>query len=1232
MIFEISDFYRTNEMTLSIQRNSNMFKRILVANRGEIACRIIKTCRKLNIESIALYSDADRSAPHVRMADQAVHLGNSNPLESYLNSQKIIDIAKEYKADAIHPGYGFLSEDFQFAEECGKNNITFIGPSSPSIQQFSIKERARRFAGNLDIPIVPGSSNIVSLQDALQSAEEIGYPVLLKCSGGGGGIGMTLCQSSDDLSSGFESTKKAGKTFFNNEDVFLEKYISEPHHIEVQIFGDGKGNIAILGERECSIQRRYQKVIEETPSPFCSEDLRQQMYAAARKLGEGVAYESAGTVEFLVDEEENTFYFLEVNTRLQVEHTVTEQVSGIDLVEWMIRQAAKEELHVKDYVYKVKGHSIQARVYAEDPLKNFQPSPGVLTEVQHPSFPWLRIDSGVETGFQVPSNYDPMLAKIIVHGEDRTEAVKRLQVALKESRFDGCQTNLSFLHQIVSSKAFLSGRTTTNFLKDLVYEAHHIEVIDGGINSSVQDYPGRAGYWDVGIPRSGPMDLLSFRIANLLVGNAEGVAALEFTLEGPTLLFHQDTVVALSGAEMEVTIDGEPVEWWKAIRVRKGNVLTVGGISGDGYRSYMAVHGGLDLPEYLGSKSTFALGNMGGLKGNTVIEGDILPIHKESRQEVDLFQRALPKEFQPVYGREWKIDVLYGPHGAPDFFTQEDIDMFFSAAWKVHHNSNRMGIRLIGPKPKWARQDGGEAGLHPSNIHDCEYAVGAINFTGDMPIILTHDGPSLGGFVCPATIIQADMWKLGQVKPNDTITFVKVSYDAAIAKKKKQEGFLTNVKNRSWERKILQERINEGGVLYEHPGDEKKPKFVIRMAGDRYVLIEYGPMVLDLDLRFRIHALMEWLSSHDVDGILEMSPGVRSVQIRYDNKVISLYRLLDVLLEAEEGLPDIKEMVVKSRVVKLPIALDDQWCRAAVDTYMKSVRDTAPYLPDNIEFIKRINGLGTSDEVLKTICEAEYLVLGLGDVYLGAPCAVPLDPRHRLITSKYNPARTLTPEGAVGIGGAYMCIYGMESPGGYQLVGRTLPIWDKFVKNSNFVDNKPWLLRFFDRVSFYPVSDEELIELRNDFKNGKINLKIEEGDFHLKDYHDFLDANAKDIEQFQTKQKIAYQTEVKLWKEQGMIGGGDEVLNLIGDGIGPKDEVIIPDNCFAIKAKYCGNISDILVKVGDRVEPQQTIAVVEAMKMFMDIKAQSGGVVKEVIGEKGSVINQGEIILIADKG
>src|SRR5471032_1474524 len=1187
-----------------------MFTTVLVANRGEIACRAIRTLKRLGVTSVAVYSDADRNAPHVADADIAIALGGEKASESYLMIDKILAAAKETGAQAIYPGYGFLSESAEFADACDAAGIAFIGPTAGQIREFGLKHRARELAAAASVPMTPGTGLLASIEDAVIAAAKIGYPIMLKSTAGGGGIGLTRCDDEDGLRAAWDSVKRLGAQLFRYAGVFLERFVDRARHVEVQIFGDGKGRVVALGERDCSLQRRNQKVVEETPAPNLPQTTREALHRAAVQLGESVNYRSAGTVEFIYDAARDEFYFLEVNTRLQVEHPVTEMVTGLDLIECMLRVAADEPLDWPHLQQAPQGVSMEVRIYAEDPLKNFQPSPGVLTEVFFPQD--VRVDGWVSTGSEVSAFYDPMIAKLIVHGTDRQDALAKMSAALAATRLHGIATNIDYLRQVVATPLFRDGKMWTRMLDSFAYAPHAIEVIAPGTYSSVQDYPGRLGYWDIGVPPSGPMDDFAFRLANRIVGNHLDAAGLEFTLQGPTLRFHCDATIALTGARCPADLDGEAVDYWQPVQVKAGQTLTLGRAT-QGCRTYLAVRNGFDVPVYLGSRSTFALGQFGGHAGRTLRVADMLTVSQPelaactTPAPVGLPQPAADN-IVPVYGDLWNIGVLYGPHGAPDFFTKESIDTFFAAEWQVHYNSNRLGVRLVGPKPQWARQDGGEAGLHPSNVHDCEYAIGAINFTGDFPVILTRDGPSLGGFVCPVTIAKAELWKVGQVKPGDKIRFHPISFEQAQALELAQQGTIDSLIPIDAMAlpvpSLLPDTTASATLLAALPATAERPSVEYRQAGDGYVLMEYGDNVLDLAVRMRIYLLMN--------------------AIRYDSRVLHQSALLSHLLELEQSLADVSNLKIPSRIVHMPMAFEDSATLGAVERYQQTVRSEAPWLPNNVDFIQRTNGLSSREEVKNILFDASYLILGLGDVYLGAPCAVPVDPRHRLLSSKYNPARSYTAEGTVGIGGMYMCIYGMDSPGGYQLVGRTLPIWNTFLKNPQFNNGEPWLLHFFDQVRFYEVTEAELDAQRDAFREGRAQVRIEETEFDFAHYTQFLADNAADIADFRARQSAAFTTEVAHWaaQESAAVDAAANAVEFVEDDADQEG--------YLVSADLNGNIWKILVEPGQQVVEGQPLVVVEAMKMELSVNAPRAGTVLKISCQQGRPVGPGDALLWLD--
>ncbi len=444
-----------------------MFKRILIANRGEIAVRIIRACREMGIESVAVFSDVDRKALHVRKADHAYPIGPATASESYLNFDRILDVARRSGAEAIHPGYGFLSENARFAKACQDAGIKFIGPTPESMEMMGSKTSARQHMKKAGVPFVPGSEKGMEYDGTERMAAQVGYPVMLKAAAGGGGKGMRLVQRPEDLRSAFENSRSESQRAFGDNEVYIEKAIHNPRHVEMQIFGDEHGNVVYLGERECSVQRRHQKVLEESPSPIVDEDLRRRMGEIAVRVAQAADYKNAGTVEFLVDQQRN-FYFLEMNTRLQVEHPVTEFVTGMDLVHLQIRVAAGEKLPFQQDDVKLRGHAIECRVYAEDPDNNFFPSPGQITRLISPSGPGIRRDSGMYEGWTVPMEYDPLLAKLVGYAETREQAIDRLLRALYEYFVGGIKTNISLFRRILKDPEFRAGNIDTGFLERLL--------------------------------------------------------------------------------------------------------------------------------------------------------------------------------------------------------------------------------------------------------------------------------------------------------------------------------------------------------------------------------------------------------------------------------------------------------------------------------------------------------------------------------------------------------------------------------------------------------------------------------------------------------------------------------------------------------------------------------------------------------------------------------------------
>ncbi|MFG6205132.1 urea carboxylase [Pseudomonas retamae] len=1212
-----------------------MFEKVLIANRGAIACRILRTLAQLQVQGVAVYSEADAASLHILQADQAHSLGEGAAANTYLAVEKILAVARQSGATAIHPGYGFLSENAAFAEACEAQGIAFIGPTPEQLRVFGLKHTARALAKQHGVPMLEGTELLDSLDAALIAGEQVGYPVMLKSTAGGGGIGMRVCRSASELRESFDAVKRLGQNNFSDAGVFIEKYIQRARHLEVQVFGDGRGEVIALGVRDCSVQRRNQKVLEETPAPNLPHGMAEALCAAAIKLAKAVNYRSAGTVEFVFDSEAQRFYFLEVNTRLQVEHGVTEQVWGVDLVRWMVELAAGDLPPLSELYRELQpeGHAIQARLYAEDPGRDFQPSPGLLTAVQFPpaNGVQLRIDTWVEAGCEIPPYFDPMIAKVISWAPTREQARAELHQALGDSVLYGVETNRDYLRQILLDTPFASGEPWTRCLEHLVYRANTFEVLSAGTQTSVQDYPGRLGYWAVGVPPSGPMDSRALRLGNRLLGNPDGAAALEITMSGPLLRFNCEAVVAVTGAALTLTLDGADVPMNTALLIPAGATLHLGSISAAGARSYLCLRGGLQVPDYLGSKSTFTLGQFGGHGGRALRAGDVLHVPALSDRSSG---QQLAEQHVTVLPDVRQIRVIYGPHGAPEYFTENYIDTFFATEWEVHFNSSRTGVRLIGPKPEWVRADGGEAGLHPSNIHDNPYAIGAVDFTGDMPVILGPDGPSLGGFVCPVTVIEADLWQLGQLKAGDKIQFIPVDlktardlalkWDQCRSEPAREEAMPVNIDLSATPLSragSLPQSLISPVVLDLSRGDQR---LVARVSGDTHLLLEIGEPELDLVLRFRAHALMQAVEGKNLHGVIDLTPGIRSLQVHYQPEQLPLADLLGIIAGEWDAVCAAKDLQVPSRIVHLPLSWDDPACQLAIEKYMTTVRKDAPWCPSNLEFIRRINDLPNLDEVQRTVFDASYLVMGLGDVYLGAPVATPLDPRHRLVTTKYNPARTWTAENSVGIGGAYMCVYGMEGPGGYQFVGRTLQMWNRYRDVVAF-DGKPWLLRFFDQIRFYPVSAEELLRIRRDFPLGRFELNIEHSQLNLADYQAFLSRETPSIDAFRAQQQSAFNAERERWIASGQAHFDSEEVH--AETI---EDAPLAAGEHSVDSHIAGNLWQVQVEAGHRVAAGDVLVILESMKMEIPVLAPLSGVVREIRVQPGSAVRAGQRVVVLE--
>ncbi|KAK1146966.1 hypothetical protein N8T08_002293 [Aspergillus melleus] len=1231
-------------------------KTLLIANRGEIAARIVKTAKKLNIRSIAVYTEPDAASTHVHLADEAFLLSGS-PSKAYIDGDQIIEIAKQNHVDAIIPGYGFLSENADFARAVAAAGMVFAGPSPESIEAFGLKHTARDLATKAGVPIVPGSQGLVTSEDeAVAISKDLGFPVMLKATAGGGGMGLLTCNTEKEVRESFATVRSRGEALFKNAGMFIERYYPSSHHIEVQVFGNGNGKAIAIGERECSIQRRHQKVIEECPSPFVTRNpgLRQKLCDAAVSLAESIKYGSAGTVEYLVDDETGAFFFLEMNTRLQVEHGITELCYGVDLVELMLKQAdaqlsgnrGVEATFLAGIPVDIpSGAAIEARVYAENPIRDFVPCPGTLQSVEWKELPGSRIDTWVYRGVKISANYDPLLAKVMFHAPDRQQAIEGMRKILLESRICGPPTNLGFLAEILAAEKFVAGNTLTKFLETFDYNLSAIDVISGGAYTLIEDWPGRPTLGR-GFCHSGPMDPFAFRIANALVGNLAGVEALEITLSGPELQFLGPSIVSICGAPVEVKLDDKPIRMWSRIQVAAGQRLKIGKTTGNGCRAYLAIYGGfLNVTEWFGSKSTSPMVGVGGYQGRQLAPGDLLSIASQMPEVQG--ELSIPEALIPTYPDSWEIMAMPGPYDE-GYLAPESIDMLYETDWKISHNAARGGIRLIGPKPKWARSDGGEGGAHPSNLIEYGYAIGSLNWTGDDPVIFPQDGPDFGGFITSHTIVKADLWKLGQVKAGDTLKYRAVSLADAVAARNERENFIAQVEegcrkgNLSGIKPVtdhlppaLTTQTRGSGLVHQIEEKGSQPLVSYRQAGDDYMLIDYGHGSFDLNHRCRVTSLKKMLTEAKGDitfstGLISMVGCGNSLMLYYDGTKIPQATLLTYLTHLETQLGDLRRAKMPSRLFKLPLTFESQRQKDALTRYIETQRPYASYLPDNMSFVAKNNAF-TKSEFENIYLTAHLMVVSVG-FFTALPLALPVDPRQRMNCPKMNPSRVHTPAGSVSWGGSCMALYNVDSPGGYQMTGMTIPGVDILGSKRGYTATRPWLFEEFDQITFYRVEEDEYERLLARFNSGRYEYEWEDVVFDMAEHNKLLDETRDEVTAIRARQRQAQtemdQLETELlerWAREKAEKGVpvDEVESLLKD-----PEVM------AVDAPLNANVWKVEVKQGEKLGENHLVVVLEAMKLEIAVRAEPevvGASVEKVLVQPGDSIEAGKPLVLVRK-
>jgi urea carboxylase len=995
---------------------------------------------------------------------------------------------------------------------------------------------------------------------------------MVKATAGGGGMGLQVCHNHEELQSAVETVKSRGSKLFKNSGFFLEKYVENGRHIEAQIFGDGRGNILFFGERECSVQRRHQKVIEETPSPFVLDhpDLREKIKDASVMLAASVNYKSVGTVEFLVDSDTGEFFFLEMNTRLQVEHGISELCYQVDLVELMLLQAEQElqgdigltEVQRRSFVRSEPvGHAIEVRVYAENPAKDFQPAPGILQNVEFPRTRNVRIDTWVETGTEVSTSFDSLLAKIMVYDKSRQLAIEAMSRALDGCLLQGPPTNIEFLSEILAYDDFRRGLTTTAMLSRLAYKPVAIEIIEPGALTTVQDWPGRRNIPN-GVPQSGPMDGLSLRIANLIVGNAEGTEGFEITLFGPKIKFHVDATIALCGAEFPMTIEGKIAKCWTRHHIVAGSELSIGEAC-SGARGYLAIRGGLPkVAKYLGSKSTTPVLAWGGYQGRSVRAGDFLHLDKEASEIAHLIGSVeLPEEIRPVIENSPTIYALPGPWFDQEFLSNGP-GFLQEAQFEISFNSSRTGIRLEGPSPTWSRSNGGEGGSHPSNMIGFGCSVGGVSFTGDLGLNSMVDAPNTTGFIVTHTVPEVDLRRLAQLRPGDTVRYRAITWDQANSLAQREAIYLQQIRGfvmsspknvaciapMCWD--LPFESVGDG-ILYRRPTAKDLPAMAIRQSGEMAVLCVYRSGTFDIPTRARLQQLSRILFDRTPHGFLKHSSAENaSILIHYDPKQISQSEVIRTIVSIDENLPPLDRAKLPSRIIHLPAIFDSEECHESIQRYMTMQRNCAAYLPDNVDFIRRSNALATKEDVKKCFFETPLLVNVVGWM-MGLPLYIPVDPRLRLNVPKYNPSRTYTKAGSLGIGGNTCSIYPNDAPGGYMLFGMTLPgcCWDTFGRKPGFSQERPWLFEEFDQIIFHEVSRLQYDTAVRQFKMGMYNIRIEKAEFDMLAYNDLVQRTNERVARIKQAQEectqLVLQEESELYQrwitEKPKVEQGDDV-------------------------------------------------------------------------------------------
>lgn len=845
---------------------------------------------------------------------------------------------------------------------------------------------------------------------------------------------------------------------------------------------------------------------------------------------------------------------------------------------------------------------------------------------------------------------------------------------LANSMICGPPTNLDFLLAVIQSDKFQAGNTITQFLSEFEFRPSAIDVLAGGSYTLVEDYPGRPTIGK-GFGHGGPMDPVAFQLANALVGNPLGKEGLEITLTGPDFMFLGDAMIALTGAAISATLDGKDVPMWQKVRIGAGQRLTIGKtLSDSGCRAYLAVYGGfLNVAEWFGSKATVPMTLVGGYQGRPLRTGDLLRIVDHIPEELDNSTPfSMPSSLIPAYKEEWDIQVMHGPY-CEGYLTPEDIEMFYNTTWEISHNAARGGIRLIGPRPKWARSDGGDGGSHPSNVIEYGYPMGGINFTGDEPVIFPSDCPDFGGFVVPFTVVKADYWKMGQLRAGNKVKFHPVSLETALASRRHNNAFIDGIGQ------ALLSGAFEGvqGLGAPHtpePTDtaqpavlklleetSSRPKVSYCQGGDDYLLVDYGVGRFDINHKCRTTALKRKLEaskgpirfSATGEGIYNTVCIGNSMMIYYNGLVIAQSQLLDYLVSLEEDLGDLSSINMPNRTFVLPLTFTHPRLTECVERYMANQRPYASYLPDTFRFVAENNGISVK-EFRKLWLTAEFVCVGVG-FFMALPECLPADPRHRLNAPKMNPSRTFTPEGTVSWGGSCLAIYPVDSPGGYMMTGMTIPGVDTLGYKKSFSQERPWLFEDMDVITFEEVTEEEYDRQMALFRSGRYEYKVKNTTFDMQAHNELLKEVADEVEVMRQRQKEYQEKMVNLEKElltkwdaeRQARGVSVDTIQALLDGkiflpvhfaitvLEKSADLVTDPNIEAIEAPVNANVWKILVEEGQTLEKGQVATILEAMKMEINVLVDDrleGCKIEKILIAPNDIVQSGKPLILVSAG